>query len=538
MLIAIVCFYLSAENQADSLQLDQSDTGASFVPDPNRIAQKYIKMIRSLEQLDTSEQIENAVFALTLDDAIQKMITGNKDVQKARLEYLIGEKRFLATFGAFEPYFVGTHEYSEADRPDAILIEMRESLKTGVEGVLPSATRYSLSLIQKDYRYTQSTLDWPTISSALVLTQPLLKDFLGNGPLSEIKIARTERQIVYNRYRSTLMAQCYDLENTYWKLVYLQEKKRNAEKSVKIAHQIVNESRTLVASGIISKLDAVEVSSQLAQRQTTLLTVKLEHSGVKNELMQMIGLPPDSALLPMTAITPLLVSSKNHIADSASLKEIDSLLSLNQPELLSAEFSRIRSRLNVAQMRGKALPELNLTGTLGISGANKIFNNAVDQFLAPEQNNHNWAIAVELKVPLGSGIRERNLLKAEKLNQKITELEKNSLKNDLTIQSMLIVDRIHDLSHNLSNAAVVVEYRTSLLQSEMVRLRAGLSNVRKIFEMEEELANARESELEMRVQYNLTISLYDRLLGLTLKRRGLENIVNGKPELIEDLTRE
>lgn len=175
---------------------------------------------------------------------------------------------------------------------------------------------------------------------------------------------------------------------------------------------------------------------------------------------------------------------------------------------------------------------------MGISGANKNFDYAAEQFLDAERNKHNWACAVEFKVPLGTGIRERNLLKAEKLNRKIAEMEETSLRNELTAQSILTVDRIRDLAHNLTNATIVVEYRTTLLQSEQVRLRAGLSNVRKIFEMEQDLANARETELEMRVQYHMTLSLYDRLLGVTLSRRGLETTVNSKPVLIDALTRE
>lgn len=537
LIIAVLCFCIYAQNAEDSLSANKDSTD-SFVPDPERIARNYIKTIRSFSYLDTLEQDQETTFPLTLDDAVLKLIDCNKDVKKAKLEFLIGEKRYLASFGTFEPYLTGSHKYSESDRPDAILVEMRESLTGSIEGVLPTATRYNLSLAQNDVRFVRNSLDWPSVSSYISITQPVLRDLIGNSPLSDIKIAKAERQVVYNRYRSTLILKCYELESTYWKLVYLQEKRRNAEKSVKIANQIVNESRTLVASGIISKLDATEVSSQLALRQTTLSKVKMDHAGVINELILLIGFPPDSALMKLTAVTPLLVDPKKQVPDFVSIGQIDSLLNVLQPDLLAAEFTRIRSRTAVSQLRGKALPELNVTGTLGISGEKKNFNAALDQFLNAEMNNHNWACAIEMKVPIGSGIRERNLLKAEKLNYKIAELEKKSIRDELASQSILTVDKIRDLTQNLKNASIVVEYRTTLLQSEIVRLRAGLSNVRKIFEMEEELANARESELEIKVQYHLTLSLYDRIMGTTLSKRGLESMVDGKPVLKEVLTRE
>lgn len=522
---------------ADSIVVE-NDSAAAMHPDPRRIAKDRIKMLQSFTDQETDSLGFTSGFKLTLDDAIRRLITNNKEVRKAKLQYLAGEKQYRATFGVFEPYLTGTYDYSESGRPDAYLIELRESLKYAVEGVLPTATRYNFMLTQKDIRLPQSTLEWPMVSSSVGIVQPLLKNFLWDNPLADIKLANAEHQIAYNRYRSTLIAQCYSLETAYWKLVYLQEKRRNTSKSVSIARQIVKDSRTLVASGIISRLDAVEISSQLAQRQMALSSVKIEHVSVMNELMQMVGFPPDSVLLEPLAVTPLTIDSKADIPDSLPAPVIDSLISVNQPELLAAGFTTARSRVAVSQLKGKALPELNLTGTFGVFGASRNFNQAAKQFFDEERNKHNWGCGVELKVPLGTGIRDRNLLKAEKLNQKIVEVEEEFLRNELTTQSILTVGRIRNLADNLANASVVIEYRTSLLESEIVRLRAGLSNVRKIFEMEQDLANARESELEMRVQYIMAHSLYDRLLGVTLSRRGLETMTDGKPLLSKELTQE
>jgi outer membrane protein TolC len=537
MVITAIFMYGYAGAGSDSIVVG-NDSAIVMHPDARRIATDRIKMIQSFTDQETDELGCTSGIKLTLDDAIRCLITNNKDIKKAKLQYLIGEKQYRATFGAFEPYLAGNYDYSESGRPDAYLIELRESLKYAVEGVLPTATRYNFTLTQKDIRLPQSTLEWPTVSSSVGIVQPLLKNFIWDNPIADIKIAKAEHFIAFNRYRSTLIEQCYSLETAYWKLVYLQEKRRNAIKSVSIARQIVEDSRTLVASGIISKLDAVEISSQLAQRQMALSTVKIEHVGVMNELMQMLGFPPDSALLEPSAVTPLTIDSMADIPDSLPALVIDSLISINQPELLAAGFTTARSKVAVSQLKGKALPELNLTGSFGVFGASRNYNQAAEQFLDRERNKQNWGCGVELKVPLGTGIRDRNLLKAEKLNQKIVEVEENFLRNELTTQSMLTVGRIRNLTENLSNAAVVIEYRTTLLKSEIVRLRAGLSNVRKIFEMEQDLANARESELEMRVQYKMAHSLYDRLLGVTLSKRGLETVTAGKPQLSKILTQE
>jgi outer membrane protein TolC len=537
-ILVAVCVCFSAE-KVMQIATVLGDSVNEFIPDPKRIAQNRIKILRSFKALELPEPKPDDTYPLTLSTSIQQLVLLNNEIKKAKLSYLIGEKRYRATFGVFEPQLSGSYEYSESGRPDALLLELRESWIGGVEGIFPSATRYSLSISQKDVRFPQSIYEWPMVSSTVSVTQPLLKDFWGNGPFSDIKIAKAERQISYNRYRSTLMTQCFNLERAYWKLVFLQEKRRNAEKSVMIARRIVNESPTLVASGIISKLDAVEVNSQLAQRQLALSEVKVEHVSIMNELIQMIGYSPDSGLIKPKAVTPLPIVPKEQLADTLlSISYIDSVITVNQPELLSAEFTRERSRVAVSQLRGKALPELNLKGVIGVFGASRNIDYAVEQFYDVDKNKHNWAWVLEMKLPLGTGIRDRNLLKAEKLNLHIAEIEKSTLRNELITQTLLASEKKWDLAQNLSNAEIIVKYRTSLMESELVRLRAGLSNVRKIFEIEQDLADAREKELEMRVDYQLVLSLHDRLLGITLLRKNLESIVKGKPVLVESLVRE
>lgn len=532
---------LSSVHPADSLLQEKTNvTGVTlsseeeFIPDPRRIAQERINRMRSPLQ-GKAEEWKSSAMRITIDEAIQRLVLRNADIRKAQLEFLAGEKMFAASFGIFEPYLVGSNEYSESQRHDAILIELRNTLKTGVEGVLPTGTKYGIFYTDKNVRFAQSSLEIPSVGASVRVTQPILRDFLGNGPLSEIKIRRAERQIAFNRYRSTLMERCFNLERIYWKLVYLQEKRKNAEKSVAVARQISNESRMMVSSGLMSKLDAVEVNSQVAQREMALTNVKLDHLSAMAEFMQMIGFGSDSALIQIVAATPFRETEHTLASETLSKEEVDSILAAGQPEYLAARYNVHRSSIALAQQRGRALPELNLTGLYGISGTHRIHESAFQQFLDPERNKHNWACAVELKVPLGAGIRERNMVKAEQLNHEISELERGKLKNELASLAVMTAEKIHDLGQNLSNARVMVEYRSSLLQSEMVRHRAGLSSIRKIFEMEQELENARESELEMLVDYRLALSLRDRLLGVTLKKRGLETVENGKPVLRNDL---
>lgn len=528
---------IESKVQLNTVSTSQSTIDKPFEPDARRIALERIKNIKSTESTEDTIQIKSLQKPLTLDDALQRLIIHNESVQKAKMEWQIGQKRNVAAYGIFEPIFTASYNNSSTDRFDVPLTERRESVKTGVEGTLPSSTRYKFSFIQQDIRFAQSSYDVPSVSSAFSITQPLLKNLIGNGPISDVKIARIEKDMGYSRYRTELMNRCYELENTYWKLVYLQEKYRNTEKSVAIAQKIVSDSKTFVASGIMSRLDALEAAAQLAQRKTSLASTRIEHIEAIEELFQMIGLPVDSTALTTVATTPLRETETGHPEyTQISATKIDSLLNLGQPEIHISKYEQELRDVAVSQQRGRALPELNITGSWGISGSNKKINSAWENYTNSDRNEHNWQYALELKFPIGSGVRERSLVSAEKLNLELSKLESKTLQKNLNSQTLLMKYKIHELTSTITNAAVVVEFRASLLKSEAVRMRAGLSNVRKIFELEEELANARQSELEALIDFQMTRSLHDRLLGITLIRWNLESIIEDEPVLHKKLT--
>ncbi len=498
----------------DTLEITEGQTDSLSIAE--RIARERIESIQelqvSIDEADTAEKVN----PLTIEDALYQLIQNNTDIQRARIEWQVGVRRHRASYGVFEPYFTTDYEVSSSDRYDATQSELRESMAVGFEGILPSATQYQFSFTQKDIRYAQNSLDVPNVSSMFTIRQPILRDLIGNGPLSEIRIARTEEDILYNRYRTALIDKCYELENLYWQLVYIQKRRRNSERSVEAAQQIVRDSRTLALSGMISQLDAIEASSQLAERQTQLSNIVLEHEAAMNQLLLMLGVSADSSTSGVTAVTPLQTDMDEDLA--LSIEEIDSVIINEQPEYISQELEIHRSSQVVKRQRGSVLPELNLIGSWGTSGSSQTFKTAVERYRSDDLDDHYWRYGIELRIPLGAGIRERNMLDIERLNLQLAELEGENLREKLTSQAVLTGEKIGDLKASLENAGVVVEYRTSLLESEFMRLRAGLSTIQKIFELEEALADARQSELEMVATYRMTIALQERLLGTTLEK--------------------
>ena len=97
------------------------------------------------------------------------------------------------------------------------------------------------------------------------------------------------------------------------------------------------------------------------------------------------------------------------------------------------------------------------------------------------------------------------------------------------------IKRLNELRSNIDNAAIVVDYRRTLLQAEIGRQRAGKSDYHKIFEIEDDLTKAKLSELENTVEFLSTQGQFQRLTGTTLVDLKLETIDDDVPVLAERL---
>jgi hypothetical protein len=82
----------------------------------------------------------------------------------------------------------------------------------------------------------------------------------------------------------------------------------------------------------------------------------------------------------------------------------------------------------------------------------------------------------------------------------------------------------------------VVSYRETLLNAEIMRQKAGKSDFRKIFEIEEDLTKSRQLEMENLLDYKSTMAELARLTGTILIDNNLETMEKGRFILNKKLT--
>jgi outer membrane protein TolC len=489
--------------------------------------------------LDTSagpEPFKN----LSVEEAIEGLLKNNPDIIKARLEWLASHSKFIAAFGDFEPALVGSYKFEATDRAAVMLEQTQNSYSGGIEGLLPTATKYNLALSVNniDHRFSDNA-NKPSAFAGLTIVQPLLQGLWFGKPVIDIKSAKVGREIAFHKYRSTLFEKIYELENAYWKLCYMQEKLNFAAQSVAIAQEIVEDGKLQVKAGKISPLEAVEASAGLAARLSNFADARKELISAANDLKILIAgrsFLNDSIIQPSTSLHMTQHDSAEDLGPEPKFDDIAAI----QPDYLQKKYELDKERLACDYQTNQCLPEVNFKGSYGYlvtgSSSDVMWRNFSDPLY--RSRCPTYSAEIELRIPLGMNVKERNLLTAEKRTLQAAESMLFSTKIQIENYLSVTRKRIHDLRRNLGNATIVVEYRKTLLAAEIKRQKAGKSTFRKIFEIEEELTKSLEWEMENILDYRSSKVGKARLTGRILLDKKLEAIDNGKPVLAPRLTRE
>ncbi|HEX3019026.1 MAG TPA: TolC family protein [Chitinispirillaceae bacterium] len=473
------------------------------------------------------------VVNMTISDAIELLLKFNSEIIRAKLEWLATQDKYKAAFGNFEPAFISNFKYDATNRSTSLLTQQELNFTSGIEGLLPSATKYSLNFSQTDIRSSFSdNLEKPVTFAGVSLTQPLLQGLWFGKPVIEIKFASTEKSIALHKYRSTLFSKIYELETAYWKLCLSQQKVLFSKRSVEIAREIVSDAEIQIRTGKISQLESLEASAGLASRQSNLTDAQKELMAAMGQLKLLIADHKFSTDTLINAATPLQMEISDSTDDSYIPPSADSIYIL-QPDYLQKKYELDKEILIQKYQTDQCLPELNLKGTWGYqvrasSGSKSWYNFWNKDY---RRDNSICRAEIELRIPLGMRIKERNMLAAEKRNVLSAQTAFKSTEKQVMNMLTVAIKRLEDIKRNLKNAKIVIDYRESLLKTEIIRQKAGKSNFRKIFEIEEDLTKTLQWEMENIIDLNATSAELARLTGFTLLNSGLETIENNNPVL-------
>jgi len=478
------------------------------------------------------QEAEDKRIELTLEEVIHEVVRSNPSVKEARIEWLIASRSEKAAWGDFVPDLVAGYTRSSEYRESTVieilqqnfeteLAQDRHEYSTGIQGLLFTGTSYQFGLsvtkiensLTQDGEY-QSFLGFSA-------EQPLLKGATSGAPLAPIRVARQETAVAYQEYRRQLMSVVSQAESAYWNLVYAQQRLELARSSTSIARLIAEDTKARRGAGRASELDTLEADAGVAVRRAQQADAEQNLIEASSQLLILLGSGLYGDRGRVVALDRLLSRQPEATGDELRAISLEWALRAH-PDLLVRRRELERETIVYRYQKDQALPELNLTASYGLNG----LGDTVDQSLSNFQDRTytSWSVGLNLRIPLPVPVRQKNELAVAALRRKLADqrLATSYYEIRSAIDSMIL--RISTLQTRIENAQRVADAKSNLLDVEMQRLAGGRSDIRRVLQVEEELAQAKQLVLESAVRYREAQMQLAFVRGSVLRDLGLEQI--------------
>ncbi|MGZ4886184.1 MAG: TolC family protein, partial [Candidatus Aminicenantales bacterium] len=269
-----------------------------------------------------------------------------------------------------------------------------------------------------------------------------------------------------------------------------------------------------------------------------LIQAQTQVKSAEDQLKVLINMPEDEARA-VDSIKPL---------DSPSFEErkigLDEALATAlqlRPDLEATRINAEVQQIDLNYAKNQLLPDLNLSASYwspGVSGTRIFYiGNPTDGILDPSRppipggfgeafsnawrfKNNNWSVGLTLSIPMSNLFSKANYYMAKiGLQQAILTLQNQ--------QQQLFLQIKNDTRTVEANFKRITAYRIARdlaeqkLAAEQEKFRVGQSTNYIVLTYQRDLANARISELNAIVAYNVSLAAMDHDLGVSLKNRNV-----------------
>ncbi len=287
------------------------------------------------------------------------------------------------------------------------LAPLVQSLGTGLAPVLDQAGQQLVDALRTDTR----NLFVGNVS----LTQPL---YMGGKIRAYNRIAHYAEAVAGQQLRADEQEVVLSVDQAYWQVVSLAEKKKLAEQNLSLLTRIDSDMQKMVAEGVATKANALTVSVKLNEAEMLLTRVDNGLSLASMLLCQLCGLPLDSR--------PRL--SDAGLDDLPAPAAADTLTAYaRRPELAQLETAVGIYDEKVRVARSAALPQLALMG--GYLATTPSLSNGFENKL-----RGTWSVGVMLNVPIWTWGEHRYKIRSAKADAEVARYGLEDAREKIALQ--------------------------------------------------------------------------------------------------------
>ena len=494
-----------------------------------------------------SAQEAQGTLSLSLEDCIVRALKDNLGVAIQVLGPQISAESVNAAQEKYIPSLSLSYQsrktenaaYSYLDSPgDSSINRTRNFNFLTASQTLP--TGGTLRLDFTGYRTTTNqrgrTID-PRFGTTLAfnLSQPLLKNFGTKISRREIMVAKNNLGVSEENLRNTLIATVYSVESAYWNLVYSIENLEVRKQSLQLAKDLLEKNQRSVEVGTLAPMEVLSARAEVATREADLITAETSIKGNEDALRLLLNIS-EAESQGLAALVPK--DKPTYVPREVKFEEAIAAAIQNRPDLEIAQIGLETDKLNLSYAKNQALPDLSLSASYsspGIDGTRIFYvgnplDGIVDYTLPGDISGAlkqtmkftypNWNLGLTLSLPLSNFFGRANLAQA-RLNMRQAMLEIENQKEQVYIEIKNAVRTVEANYKRILAYTTARELAEQKLAAEEEKRRVGMSTNYMVLSYQRDLANARISELNAIISYNVSLASLEKAMGTNLKSKNI-----------------
>lgn len=465
---------------------------------------------------------------ISLRGAVEQALARNFDLQVDRQEGLLAQAQLESANAAYVPTArLGVNGTRSQDPLATSIAKGKSESNTlawtgGASALLPTGATLDFSYSLSGERGSQtvgtgSAIPFSTSRGTLSLisiSQPLLK----GRHIDSTRLTIKQRKLDLRTAELTAKASAIDtvaaVEQSYYQLVAARETVKVREAALTLAQRTVTDTLSRRQIGIVAPLEEKQAQSSAATAEADLISARQSLRERENALKILIGDSfADLAEVELVPSDPL----RSEIATIDYAASVQRALA-NRPELAQLDVTVDARDLSVAYQRDQRLPQLDVVGGYGLTGAATSNSGTLGQ--VRDRDYPYYTVGLQVSFPWNSK-RAKNDLRSAEVQKRQAELRAQQRRELVRSQVDTAIAAVRANFERIGATRRAREYAETALTAEQDKLTAGSSTNFTVLQLQRDLTAARASELSALADYNAALSTLRQRETTSLERWNL-----------------
>lgn len=329
------------------------------------------------------------------------------------------------------------------------------------------------------------------------VTQPI---YMGGAITAANRMAKIGEDMAANNIEAKRQNVLYGVDNAYWLVVSLSNKKRTAEEYLSLTKKLDDDVAKMVREGVATKSDKLKVDVAVNTTEMTISQIESGISVAKMALCEMCGLPLETKI-------KLFDEGTNGIRTKYDLHEAADTAYFQRPELSLLQNTVDMSKQATKLVRSAFLPHIALTG-----GFTEMNPNVFDGF-------HNkfsgvWNVGVVLHVPIWNWGEGKYKVRASKTATNIAQLQLVDARNKIHLQVEQARFQMNDAQTRLATAQKNMASAEENLRCANIGFKEGVMTVTDVMNAQTAWQTAEGQKTDAEIAVKIAQAAYQKAMGL------------------------